>query len=285
LGKLGGKGMDYGSDLDLLLVYDDCRRIESGKLTSAEFYARAAEVFVGALSNLTREGHLYRVDLRLRPDGKNGATVVGANAFVSYLENRAAIWEWLAYVKLRGVAGENNLAVEIEIAARKIIHENARKLAFTEAKFQSLIEETRRIRERLEAEKSVSGRSREIDIKFGAGGMLDVYFAVRLLQLRHNIPDDAENRSTRFMLAKLRQNDCLNGEDFANLSQGYDFISELDHHLRLTVGRSTRLPLANLKSLQTITARMKISSAAELLEKLTVHRLNIRQSFDNILRF
>ena len=114
--------------------------------------------------------------------------------------------------------------------------------------------------------------------------MLDVYFAVRFLQLSHNIPDDAENRSTRRMLGKLRRNDCLNDIDFANLSAGYDFISELDHHLRLAVGRSTRLPLANRKALETIAARMKLASVAELLESLTAHRLDVRQSFENILR-
>lgn len=283
LGKLGGKGMDYGSDLDLLLIYDDCKTIETGNLTPAEFYGRAAEIFVGVLSNLTRDGLLYRVDLRLRPDGKNGASVVGAGAFGNYLKNRAAIWEWLAYVKLRGVAGESNLAAETEFAARKIIHENAGKLEFEDAKFQSLIDETQRVRQRLEEEKTGSLRPREIDIKFGAGGMLDVYFAVRFLQLKHNVPDEAKDRSTRFMLAKLRQNECLSGEDFANLSQGYDFISELDHHLRLTIGRSTRLPLANRKALQTIAARLKLDSIADLLEKLTVHRLSVRQSFENIL--
>jgi glutamate-ammonia-ligase adenylyltransferase len=283
LGKLGGKGMDYGSDLDLLLAYNDEKRIDLGERSPAEFYARAAEIFVGALSNLTRDGQLYRVDLRLRPDGKNGSTVVGTTAFKNYLKNRSAIWEWLAYVKLRGVAGENGLAEKTAAAARKIIHENACKLEFSDVNFQTLVNETRRVRELLEEEKSASRRSQEIDIKFGAGGMLDVYFAVRYLQLRHNIPDDAENRSTGFMLEKLRQNDCLSAEDFANLSAGYDYLSKLDHNLRLTVGRSTRLPLANRKALLTIALRMKLVSISDLLEKLTVHRLNIRQSFENIL--
>jgi glutamate-ammonia-ligase adenylyltransferase len=168
--------------------------------------------------------------------------------------------------------------------ARKIIHENAGELEFSEGNFQTLIDETRRVRELLEAEKFASRRSQEIDIKFGAGGMLDVYFAVRFLQLRHNIPDDAENRSTRFMLEKLFRNNCLTEEDFINFSAGYDYLSELDHHLRLTVGRSTRLPLAKRKALQTITARMKLVSVTDLLEKLTVHRLNVRQSFENILQ-
>ncbi len=303
LGKLGGGGMDYGSDLDLVLVYEEVQS-STFKVQSQEkcdmkeqnfanqtnepgtlnfelrtFYSRAVEIFVTVLSSLTRDGHLYRVDLRLRPDGKNGATSISKTAFLNYLETRAAIWEWLAYVKLRGAAGNLKLAKETELAARKIIHENAQK-----SEFEILKEETWRIRERLEEQKASGRKGREIDIKFGAGGMLDVYFAVRFLQLRDNVPDDAENRSTVFILKKLYENQSLSKEDFQNFSNGYEFLSELDHNLRLTVGRSSRLPLANQAVLQTIAARMKLESVKDLLEQLTVQRLNIRASFDAILK-
>lgn len=277
LGKLGGGGLDYDSDLDLILVYDDEQLLPVSDLTHAEFYSRVVEIFVNALSSFTREGHLYRVDLRLRPDGKNGATSVGKTAFLHYLQNRAAIWEWLAYVKLRAVGGDFNLAGHIEISAKKIIHQNARK-----ADISGLNQETLRVREKLEEEKAVRHKSKEIDIKFGAGGMLDVYFAVRFLQLRDNLPDENENRSTLFTLERLYENGSIDKEDFQSFSEGYRFLSELDHNLRLTVGRSTRLPIANQKSLQTIAERMKLDSVNKLLEKLTLHRLNIRVSFEQI---
>ena len=279
LGKLGGRGMDYGSDLDLVLIYDDGKPLIKESLTQPEFYARAVEIFVTALSAMTREGSLYRVDLRLRPDGKNGATSIGKTAFLDYLRNRSAIWEWLAYVKLRAAAGDFSLGEYVEREARKIIHEKAQN-----ADRDELRNETMRVRARLEEEKSASKRSREIDIKFGAGGMLDVYFAMRFLQLKDNIPDDAENRSTAFMLARLFERKSLSGEDHENFSKGYEFLSELDHNLRLTVGRSTRLPFANQNALRVICERMKIASIDELLEKLTFHRLNIRASFENILK-
>lgn len=273
LGKLGGGGMDYGSDLDLILVYSS-----DETQNSKSFYARAVEIFVTTLSSLTRDGHLYRVDLRLRPDGKNGATSISKIAFLNYLENRSAIWEWLAYIKLRGVAGDLDLATSTEYAARKIIHENARK-----ADAKELKEETWRVRKRLEEAKSPIRTGKEIDIKFGAGGMLDIYFAMRFLQLRDNIPDSATHRSTLFMLDKLYENNSLNNENFQSFSQGYNFLSELDHNLRLVIGRSTRLPMANQPALQTIVARMKLASTKDLHEQLTFHRLNIRVSFENIL--
>lgn len=283
LGKLGGGTMDYGSDLDLILIYNDEKSVPVKNLTHAEFYSRATEIFVTTLSSLTRDGLLYRVDLRLRPDGRNGASSVGKNAFLDYLKTRAAMWEWLAYVKLRGTSGDFNLAQDTELEARRIIHENARKLCIQDSGFKALSEETQRIRERLEAEKSAGKKGKEVDIKFGAGGMLDVYFAVRFLQLRDDVPDEAENRSTDFMLVKLRENNSLSDADYENFSAGYEFLSELDHNLRLTVGRSSRLPLANQTALQTIVRRMKLGSTKDLLEQLTLHRLSVRASFEAIL--
>jgi glutamate-ammonia-ligase adenylyltransferase len=282
LGKLGGRGMDYGSDLDLILVYNDEKRVPAPGLTHAEFYARAVEIFVNALSGMTRDGSLYRVDLRLRPYGKNGAPAISQTAFLDYLQNKAAIWEWLAYVKIRGVAGDMALAVETQNEACRIIHENANNSESSDPGFENLRAETRRVRLQLE-KKRIRYTEREVDIKFGEGGMLDIYFLMRFLQLRDNVPDDAGNRSSAFMLQKLFENGSLDQDGHDDLSDGYEFLSDLDHNLRLTVGRSTRVPASNRKVLEIISARMEIASAAELLEKLTLHRLNIRAAFDKIL--
>ena len=284
LGKLGGGGLDYGSDLDLVLIYDDEHSPPVENLTHAEFYSRAVEIFVTALSSLTREGLLYRVDLRLRPDGRNGATSIGKTAFLNYLKTRSAVWEWLAYVKVRGAAGDLNLARETELEARRIIHENAQQLKNKDEEFVILIEESKRIRDRLEVEKSGGKNSKETDIKFGAGGMLDVFFAVRFLQLRDDVPDDGANRSTAFTLEKLHENASLSREDYQSFSDGYEFLTELDHQLRLTVGRSSKIPLANRTALQIIARRMRLASPQNLLEQLTLKRLEIRAAFERVFK-
>ncbi len=269
LGKLGGRGMDYGSDLDLVLVYDDEKALGINDLTHAEFYSRAVEIFVNVISSFTREGNLYRVDLRLRPDGKNGATSLSKKSFLNYFRHRAAIWELLAYVKIRGVLGDIDLALETEKELRKIIHEKAQAIDLVELKSETL-----RIRERLV--KETATQKNAVDIKFGEGGMLDVYFAMRFLQLRDNVPDDLENRSTEFMLRKLFEKGTLNQDNFAAFHNGYNFLSQLDHALRLTIGRSNVLP----NKTELISKRLQITN---LLEKLTIHRLAIREAFDNVL--
>jgi Glutamine synthetase adenylyltransferase len=84
LGKLGGGGVDYDSDLDVVLVYDNTFTPNGLGVTLAEFYSRAAEIFVTSLSSMTRDGSLYRVDLRLRPFGKNGTSSISKKAFLEY---------------------------------------------------------------------------------------------------------------------------------------------------------------------------------------------------------
>ena len=277
LGRLGGRGMDYGSDLDLVLVYDETQKLPFPNLTHAEFYSRAAEILVTALSSLTREGYLYRVDLRLRPDGKNGATVNGKRAFLNYLEMRAAIWELLAYVKLRRV-GDEHFALQVETEASHLIYHKA-----GQHEIANLKSETRRIRDSLEQQKAPGARRGEIDIKHGPGGLLDIYFAVRFLQLRDSVFDQNENRTTSFTLQKLRAAGSLDHENFEILMGGYDFLRKLDHALRLVSGRSTRLPNLNNPLLFKIAARLKYDSTVQLVEDLSIHLANVRTVFLQIL--
>ncbi|HEX9931007.1 MAG TPA: hypothetical protein VGB02_20905 [Pyrinomonadaceae bacterium] len=278
LGKLGSGGMDFGSDLDLILIFDDSKESPVDKLTNAEFYAHAAEIFVSSLSSLTREGFLYRVDLRLRPDGKNGAVCSGASSFLDYVRARAAVWEWLAYVKLRAAAGNLEFARSVEENARKNIHERACEIGKTELKT-----ETKRVRELLEREKAKNLRRGEIDIKYGAGGLLDVYFAVRFLQLRDNVPDENENRSTSASLERLRAAGSLDEEDFTALTNGYDFLRRVDHALRLAAGRATRIPSSSHPLLNQVAVRLQISEK-ELLELLVLRTTEIRAAFNRLFR-
>ncbi len=279
LGRLGSGGMDYGSDLDLVLVYDTDVPTPIGALARDEAYARLGELLTTALSSITRAGHLYRVDLRLRPDGQKGPLVRGADAFVDYLRTRAGIWEWLAYVKLRAVGGDLELGRMIERAARRAIHEAAQR-----CDGELLRVETRRVRERLERERA-GAQARGLDIKFGAGGMLDVYFAARYLQLRDNVPDDDADRSTAATLARLHAGGSLSAADFHALADGYALLRTLDHHLRLIAGRSARLPAAADHPLLADLARAGAhDSVPQLLAAVQTHMRAIRAAYDRITR-
>lgn len=287
LGRLASGGVDYGSDLDIAIVYDSLVSSPVAGLTQDEAYARLVELMIVALSSVTREGYLYRVDLRLRPNGKNGPLVTSSEGFLDYVRQRSAIWEWLAYVKLRAVAGDLELGRMIETHARHAIHERARGINPEELK-----QETRRVRERLEVEKGRgTGRIRrqagrggrhDIDIKYSAGGMLDVYFATRYLQLRDDVADEGDNRSTLATLARLEANGSLDTRDYDALSGGYELLRSVDHHLRLIVGKVAALPATDYPAFKEIARKLDFATPADLGEALRERMRAIREAYDRI---
>ena len=278
LGRLASGGVDYGSDLDILINYDPLVPSPVKTLTQDETYSRLAELMIAALSSITREGYLYRVDLRLRPHGKNGPLVTSSDGFLDYLSDESAPWEWMAYVKLRCVGGDHELGRMIETHARHRIHARALKLDPKELKSV-----TRHVRDRLEKEKGSRGRKVGADIKYGQGGMLDVYFATRYLQLRDEVPDEGEDRSTAFTLERLREEGSLNEEDFSILSGGYSLLRSIDHNLRLIVGRSTRLPDPNHVTARDVALRMGFATSDELQETLMDQMRLIREAYNRII--
>lgn len=274
LGKLGGATVDYESDLDVVFVYSGESPVTG--VTEIEIFSKAAEILITALSGVTKDGNLYRVDLRLRPYGKNGPLVISDAAFTDYIREKADVWELLAFVKIRGVAGDMELAKAVEHDVRSIIHQRA--LGIDRDEIRS---ETVRVRELLEQQRA--GRRTEVDIKYGAGGMLDVYFGMRYLQLVCGVPDSDADRSTTSMLNELHKKGCINDRQCELLVSGYEFLSVLDHNLRLAVGRVTKLPSADHKVLDAIARRMGLGNTGHLVEQLTIHRLNIRSTYDEIL--
>jgi len=292
LGRLASGGVDYGSDLDIAIVYDSLVSSPVASLTQDEAYARLVELMITALSSVIREGYLYRVDLRLRPNGKNGPLVTSSEGFLDYVKQRSAVWEWLAYVKLRAVAGDLELGRMIETHARHAIHEKAREINSEELK-----EETRRVRERLEREKGgglnqhrrqrgshdsgYRGRH-DIDIKYSAGGMLDVYFAARYLQLRDDVADEGDDRSTLATLERLEANGSLETRDYEALSSGYELLRAVDHQLRLIVGKVAALPAMDYPAFREIAKRLGFETAASLSETLRERMRAIREAYDRI---
>jgi len=276
LGKLGSGTLDYGSDLDMIIVFDEKQGGRSaGELV--EHYGRVIESFVTLLSSMTREGNLYRVDLRLRPYGKEGPTAVSRGSLIDYILEHASVWELLAYVQLRAVTDGD--AADFEAAVREAIRQRAAAEPPDKVR-----DDCRTMRLRLEELHGTPKGGRDINLKFGAGGLLDVYFIVRYLQLVH--PDAAapEDRSTAAKLAAFRTSGTLSAGDFDVLSGGHAFLSELDHNIRLTVGRTSRYPRTNRHALHVIAGRMGLPSPDDLLGQLTIHRHDIRAVFDGIFR-
>jgi glutamine synthetase adenylyltransferase len=136
------------------------------------------------------------------------------------------------------------------------------------------------VRARLERER---GSTRAVDIKYGPGGMLDVYFAARFAQLRDRLPDEGEDRSTRATLARLRDAGSIAAEDFEALSAGYALLRALDHDLRLIAGRSTRLPAAeDHPVLRDLALRSGHGGVHALTRELAARMSAVRAAYERI---
>jgi glutamate-ammonia-ligase adenylyltransferase len=159
-----------------------------------------------------------------------------------------------------------------------MIHQAASKVSLSE-----LQTETRRVRERLEQEQSKPSRRGRLDIKFGPGGMLDVYFATRYLQLRHDVRDEGVDRFTLTTLIQLKERNYLSDPDFEALHKGYRLLRRVDHEQRLLFGRLAKMPPLDHPALGDIARKLGYESATELVTRVRDRMAAIREAYDRIL--
>lgn len=268
LGRLGHRDLDYDSDLDLLLVYSEGHL--SAQFTAGEVYAHLCETLVQVLSSLLRDGALYRVDLRLRPEGKAGTLSPSLERLAHYLSGSAAVWELMAYLKARPIAGDMKFGEEVERAVLEAIFKRSAGADFAV--------EVDAMRQRLEREKSES-----MDIKFGRGGLLDIYFVSRYLQLLHQLPDPPA-RDTLSLLESLRRADYLTDRQHGVLSAGYTLLASIDHQLRLQAQRpSSRIPV-NPNQLKEIALSLGFSDTTEFQHAFSSTTDHVRTVYNEVLK-
>jgi [glutamine synthetase] adenylyltransferase / [glutamine synthetase]-adenylyl-L-tyrosine phosphorylase len=176
MGKLGGREMTAGSDLDLIFVYDVPSDVEFSDgpkpLAVSTYYARLAQRFISALTVPTGEGVLYEVDMRLRPSGNKGPVAVSLETFTRYQASEAWTWERLALTRARVVAGPAALASAVTEAIRAALSGAARP--------DDVVKDARAMRDRLAAQ--FPGKNRW-DLKFAPGGLVDIEFIAQTLEL------------------------------------------------------------------------------------------------------
>ena len=120
------------------------------------------------------------------------------------------------------------------------------------------------------------------DTKYSAGGMLDVYFATRYLQLRDDVTDEGEDRSTLATLERLEASGSLETHDYQSLSRGYELLRSVDHHLRLIVGKVAALPSTDYPVYKEVARRLAFETPADFSETLHERMRAIREAYDRI---
>ena len=296
MGKLGGGEIGYGSDLDVLFLFDPLAT-PPGKDPDT-YFTRAARRIIRLISASHAAGPGYELDTRLRPSGSQGLLVTSLEAFARYhgcgvsaaLSNdaqeitphvRAAAWERLALLRARAAAGDAALGAEAIRIAEIAAYESP-----TDPR--TVAEEIHRLRARMERENSQERRGR-YDLKLGRGGLVDIEFAVQILQLRYGRDPRVRTPETGVAIRALEAAGYLAPEHAEALRDGYAFLRKLEQRIRILHGAAAQLLEENAPGLYTLARRMGLrdrrgsEAGAELVARYLAVTERVRATYDAIL--
>jgi glutamate-ammonia-ligase adenylyltransferase len=237
LGKLGGSELNYSSDIDLLFLYGDGQDAGTTSVSTREYFVRLAQAVTDTLSRITKEGSVFRVDLRLRPQGGEGEPAISLSQALHYYSHTAADWELQALIKVRHSAGDIALSRRFIRAVQPYVYREEFNFAAIETALTA--------RDRIGARRRVAAaRGSAADVKLDRGGIRDIEFLVQCLQRVYGGNERwLRSGGTLFSLQKLHDKGHLTGRDFHELTTAYEFLRKLEHRLQLRQGQQThKLP-------------------------------------------
>jgi glutamate-ammonia-ligase adenylyltransferase len=228
MGKLGGDELNYSSDIDLVFVYGDDGDTsggEEGVIANGDYFATGARTLVEALESVTDEGYAFRVDLRLRPEGRMGGVVLSLSGYRAYLEERAELWERQALIKARFCAGD------AEVAAR--FFDLVRPFVFRPGVDPEIVAEVRGMKAQIDKSLRAKGVQRR-HVKLGVGGIREVEFLVQALQLLYSGDDPwLRERNSLRAIFRLTERGYLPQALGRFLGDALVFLRTVEHRLQI----------------------------------------------------
>jgi [glutamine synthetase] adenylyltransferase / [glutamine synthetase]-adenylyl-L-tyrosine phosphorylase len=272
LGKLGGQELNYSSDVDLLFVYGADGNTPRLSCSHHEFFVELAERLVQNLTQPSSEGHMYRVDMRLRPEAGAGSLARSLPDYLLYYESRGELWERQMLLKARTVAGSQELGKRFLNALEPFVYPRT----FMEHPVESIA----RIKGRIEANIGDAA-----NVKLMAGGIRDIEFTVQALQLVNG----GRNRSIRTgntleAIAALRSASLLGEEEARSLADAYVFLRTVEHRLQTMHNTQVHTIPADPPSRSTLARRVGLSGGEKLIKEIDRHRAQVRAVFDSVMR-
>src|SRR5881392_4493579 len=223
LGKLGGRELNHSSDVDLIFLYGEEGQ---GRFTNHEWHNRLAEQIVKSFSG--GEPNLFRIDLRLRPEGSAGPLARSLESMENYYAGFGETWERLALIKARHVCGSKELAYEFSRQHQPFI--------FPKSPTPELLEEIAAIKRRIEREVPPD----ELDVKLGAGGIREIEFVIQTLQFIHGAQHAfLQEQGTLKALRAIAELELLPSSEVRALDESYRFLRRIEHRLQIEAERQT----------------------------------------------
>jgi glutamate-ammonia-ligase adenylyltransferase len=284
LGKLGGRELNYSSDIDLMFVYTANGETDGANpISNKEFYKKVANQYTELLSTYTAEGLCYRVDLRLRPDGSLGEVCISLEGAKKYYQTRARDWELQMLIKARTAAGFAETGRELLDSVEPLIYSTTLDFSAVEA-----VSATReRISEKLNRRRL--GKS-AFDVKLAPGGIRDIEFLVQCLQRLHGGRAPwVRHGGTMLALARLNDKDLLSAAEYGRLVSAYRFLRNLEHRLQFADDRQTHTLPSSERDLDLLAQRMPTAqlgsapSREKLLHELNAHLEAVQEIYQRVI--
>ncbi len=288
LGKLGGCELNYSSDIDLMFVYDG-NGVTSGEhsITNKEFFKKVATEYTHLLSTYTAEGMCYRVDLRLRPDGRLGEVCLSLDGMMSYYERRARDWELQMLIKARVAAGDHAPGRKLLEFVESKIYQSTLDFSAVEAVSEARERISERLAGRMANKRSNGGT---LDVKLARGGIRDIEFLVQCLQRLHGGREPwVRHGGTLLALTRLRDKNLLSNAEYSRLASAYQFLRHLEHRLQFADDRQTHSLPTREEELALLTQRMprnlfgREASGGRLLHQLNGHLEEVQHIYDRVI--
>jgi glutamate-ammonia-ligase adenylyltransferase len=284
LGKLGGQELNYSSDIDLMFVYSANGETDGERsISNREFFKKVATQYTALLSTYTARGMCYRVDLRLRPDGKLGEVCISLEGAKQYYRQRARDWELQMLIKARVAAGEKAPGRELLDFVEPLIYSST--LDFSAVEAVSVTRE--RIQEKLQQRR---GTGKEIDVKLARGGIRDIEFLVQCLQRLHGGREPwVRHGGTLLALFRLRDKNLLSDSEYSRLCSAYEFLRHLEHRLQFDDDRQTHVLPQDRDALEILARRMPASelgsqaSASQMMNRLHEYFDDVREIYERVI--
>ena len=285
MGKLGGGELNVSSDIDLIFVYGEegntqTATPEQRQLSNHEFFTRLGKRLIAALSEITGEGFVFRVDMALRPNGASGPLAASLAMLEEYFVVQGREWERYAWVKARALTGNQADLAQLEALIRPFVYR--RYLDF------GSIDAIRNMHAQIRAEvvrQETRHPDRSNNVKLGRGGIREIEFLAQVFQLiRGGREAPLRDRSTRNVLRTLLHKQLLEPQVVEGLLDAYTFLRNLEHRLQYIEDAQTHALPPGADEQRHIAGMMGYDEVGAFLAELERHRHFVAAQFDAIFR-
>ncbi len=276
MGKLGAEELNFSSDIDLIFAYPDAGQSHgtAKSITNDEFFARFFRRLIGVLGQVTVDGPLYRVDIRLRPYGENGPIVMNFESMETYYESQGREWERYAWIKGRCIAGDMDAGNRLLKTLKPFIYR--RYLDY--GAFESL----RSMKQMIAME--IAKKGMQDNIKLGRGGIREIEFFGQAFQLiRGGVIPELQEQKIRVVLKILVRENIISQNTCDQLLSSYEFLRNVEHRLQEFSDRQTHQIPSDTSDRLRLALSMGFDEPRAFFQSLTTTQEIVHSHFSGLL--